>query len=109
MPPESVPGELRSGEKQRPRSPLSARFTAGAPDVASGGSIGWKLQVIVFAIAFAAVLSRRPDALFNPQFFGEDGSIWFPDAYSFGWLLPLFHSQNGYFQTLPRLVASLAL
>jgi hypothetical protein len=71
--------------------------------------IGWKLELFVFFIAAAAVVSRRPDALLNPQFFGEDGPVWYGQAYTFGWLDSLFHSQNGYFQTLPRLAASLAL
>ncbi len=55
------------------------------------------------------VVSRRPDALFNPQFFGEDGPVWYGQAYAFGWFTALLHSQNGYFQSLPRLAASLAL
>ncbi len=71
--------------------------------------VGWRLQLLVFFIAAAAVVSRRPDALFNPQFFAEDGSVWYANAYTIGWLTSLFHSQNGYFQTLPRLAASLAL
>ena len=71
--------------------------------------IGWRMQLFVFAIAFAAVVSRRPDALFNPQFFAEDGALWYHDAYMFGWLAPLFQPYVGYFATLPRLVASPAL
>lgn len=71
--------------------------------------IGWRLQLLLFAIAAAAVVSRRPDALFNPQFYGEDGTIWYREAYLFGWFTSLLHSQNGYFQTLPRLAAGLAL
>jgi hypothetical protein len=67
------------------------------------------MQLFVFAIAFAAVVSRRPDALFNPQFFAEDGSIWYHDAYIFGWFAPLFQTYVGYFTTVPRLAASLAL
>ena len=67
------------------------------------------MQLFVFLIAFAAVLSRRPDAVSYPQFFGEDGSVWFTDAYLLGWLQSLLHPQSGYFQTLPRLVTSLAL
>lgn len=71
--------------------------------------IGWKLQLFVFFAAAAVIVSRRPDALFNPQFFAEDGTFWYPAAYMSGWLSPLFHSKNGYFQTLPRLVADLAV
>src|SRR3954447_3150542 len=62
-----------------------------------------------FLIAALAVISRRPDALFNPQFFAEDGNIWFADAYNYGWLQALAMTHTGYFQTLPRLGAALAL
>ncbi len=60
-------------------------------------------------LAVLAVISRRPDALFNPQFFAEDGNIWFADAYNYGWLRALAMTHTGYFQTLPRLGAALAL
>src|SRR6476659_827700 len=63
------------------------------------------LSALVFAFA---VLSRRPDALLNPQFFAEDGNVWFAEAYNFGWLKALFITHTGYFQTLPRLGAALA-
>lgn len=75
--------------------------------LASGG-IDWHLQILIFLVTVMAVVSRRPDALFNPQFFGEDGPIWYRDAYVSGWFSALFHPQNGYFQTLPRLAAALA-
>jgi hypothetical protein len=71
--------------------------------------IGPALQLLVFFIAAALVVSHRPDALFNPQFFAEDGTIWYPEAYMSGWFAALFHSRNGYFQTLPRLASAIAL
>jgi hypothetical protein len=71
--------------------------------------IGLKLQVLLFFVCAALIVTRRPDALSNPQFFGEDGSIWFPEAYMYGWFSALLHSKNGYFQTLPRLAAGIAL
>lgn len=76
---------------------------------AENTGIGPALQLLAFFVCAALVVSHRPDALFNPQFFAEDGSIWFPEAYMTGWLSALFHSRNGYFQTLPRLAASIAL
>lgn len=63
----------------------------------------------IFLAACAILVSRRPDAVFHAQFFAEDGHIWFADAYNFGWLPALLRTQDGYFQTLPRLAASLAL
>ncbi len=71
--------------------------------------IGPKLQLLAFFLSAAIVISHRPDAITNPQFFGEDGTIWYPEAYMSGWFAALFHSRNGYFQTVPRLAASAAL
>jgi type IV secretory pathway VirB2 component (pilin) len=69
----------------------------------------WPWQLIVCIVCALAVFSRRPDAFLNPQFFAEDGNIWFADAYNFGWLQALLITHTGYFQTLPRLAASLGL
>src|ERR1035437_10257778 len=65
-------------------------------------------HVLVFLFAFVAFISRRPDAIFHPQFWAEDGRVWFADAYNLGWWTALFRAQDGYFQTLPRLGAALA-
>ena len=94
-----------------PSAPLGADFSAfNQPSTLNlSAGLTWKLQIFIFLIAAAAIVSRRPDAILNPQFFGEDGPVWFGQAYSFGWFSSLLHSQNGYFQTLPRLAAAIAL
>ena len=66
-------------------------------------------QGAVFLVAFAVTVSRRPDAIFHAQFYAEDGHFWFAEAYNLGWWSALFHTFGGYFQPLPRLVASFAL
>lgn len=66
-------------------------------------------HIAAFLVACAILISRRPEAIFHPQFFAEDGHVWYADAYNFGWWTPLFRTQDGYFQTLPRLAAALAL
>lgn len=71
--------------------------------------LGPQWQLLVFFVSAALIVSRRPDALFNPQFFAEDGSVWFREAFMFGWFTSLLHSRNGYFQTIPRLVSAVAL
>ncbi len=71
--------------------------------------LSWRAQLLVFCLAFLAVASRRPDALFKPQFFGEDGPVWFANAYNWGWWHALSLPQTGFYQTLPRLAAALAL
>lgn len=106
--PFSKPG---SGTAVPPSAPLGADFsTFNQPSTLNlSAGLTWKLQIFIFLIAAAAIVSRRPDAILNPQFFGEDGPVWFGQAYSFGWFSSLLHSQNGYFQTLPRLAAAIAL
>lgn len=54
-------------------------------------------------------MSRRPDALFNPQFYAEDGAVWFADAWNLGFLHSLTLPAGGYLNTLPRLVGGLAI
>lgn len=66
-------------------------------------------HIAAFFIACGVIISRRPDALFHPQFWAEDGIVWFANAYNMGWWHPLFRTEVGYFQTLPRLGAALAL
>lgn len=68
----------------------------------------WQLG-LVFVASCAIIVSRRPDALFHAQFWAEDGVVWFSQAYNDGWWRPLFQSEVGYFQTLPRLAAAIAL
>jgi hypothetical protein len=73
---------------------------------------GWRrvvFYVAIYLFACAVVIARRPDAILHAQFFAEDGHVWFADAYNFGWWPALFRPQVGYFQTLPRLGAALAL
>lgn len=72
-------------------------------------SLTWRWQLSAFLAAIVMVISRRPDAVFGAQFFAEDASYWFGDAYNLGWLHAVVLPHNGYFQTLPRLAASLAL
>ena len=67
------------------------------------------LHGLAFLLACCILITRRPDAVFHAQFFAEDGHVWFADAYNLGWWNTLFHAQDGYFQTLPRLGAALAL
>lgn len=60
--------------------------------------------LIVFFLAITLLVFRRPDIISNAQFWAEDGRIWYPDAYSSGFWSSLLQPQNGYFQTISRLV-----
>lgn len=66
------------------------------------------LPIIGFLLAAGLIVSRRPDAVSNAQFFAEDGKIFFADVYNRGLLATLAVPQSGYFQELPTLAAGLA-
>jgi hypothetical protein len=73
---------------------------------------GWRgvaIPISVFLLACGVLIARRPDAVLHAQFFAEDGACWFSNAYNLGWSHALFLTYGGYLQTLPRLVASIAL
>ena len=50
-----------------------------------------------------------PGTLLHPQFFAEDGWVWYQQAYNLHWFRSLGITQAGYLQTLPRLVAGVTL
>lgn len=66
----------------------------------------WLVALVLIGLA---LYSRRPDALRYPQFFAEAGRVFYQQAYNWGWLQALAHTDTGYFGTLPRLVAALSL
>lgn len=57
----------------------------------------------VALLACALVISRRWDAFSNAQFYAEDGSKWFSNAYNDGPIGALDLTYNGYFQVVSRL------
>jgi len=64
--------------------------------------------VCLFGLSFGVVLfARCPAMILHPEFWAEDGVIWYADAYTSGWH-SLFFPQNGYLQTISRLVALVA-
>ncbi len=69
---------------------------------------GWWLQATVFLVSVLLVISRRPDAVTNPQFWAEDGTLWYAQAHNLGGWKILFQPVAGYFCTVPRLAAALA-
>ena len=72
-----------------------------------GISVAW--QMAMFLAALTAIFTRMPGALLHPQFFAEDGWVWYEQAYNLHWLRSLGIAQAGYMQTLPRLVAGVTL
>jgi hypothetical protein len=76
-------------------------------EATEGVSFGW--QVAAFLASLLAVFSRLPGAFLHPQFFAEDGWVWYQQAYNLHWLRSLSIPQAGYIQMLPRLVAGVTL
>jgi len=54
------------------------------------------------------MVARRPDALFHAQFWAEDGTLWYRDAYQIG-ISAFLHPALGYLQTVSRLTAFIAV
>ena len=66
------------------------------------------VSLLLSLVLVAAVLhARKPDAFENPQFWAEDGTVFFQQSYDLG-LEAFFESYAGYFHTVPRMVAGLA-
>jgi hypothetical protein len=62
-----------------------------------------------FLITLTLVVSRRPDGITNPQFWAEDGTLWYTQAYTRGPLAALALPAGGYLQSFSRLTAALSL
>lgn len=59
------------------------------------------------ALAAGVLVARRPDAVLYPQFWAEDGTVYFADAYNRG-ADSLLSPGAGYLVLIPRLTALLA-
>lgn len=73
---------------------------------------GWRsvaFHSTVFLLSCAIVIARRPDAVLHAQFYAEDGSIWFADAYNYGWWRVLFSPYEGYLHVVPRAAGAIAV
>lgn len=68
----------------------------------------WLGFAVVALVAAGVVISRRPDAFTNPQFYAEDGTVWYSQAYDAGPWQALTIGYQGHYLTQPRLVALLA-
>jgi hypothetical protein len=90
-------------EDLQPRTPFQKHTCNGSrPNIAP-----WQYAAIFF-FACCVVIARRPDAILHAQFFAEDGTVWFADAYNNGWWRAFFIAHAGYYHTFPRLGAAFA-
>jgi hypothetical protein len=66
------------------------------------------LAFFFFVGFFLIVVSRRPDAILVPQFWAEDGYLFYAQAHHLGWKSLLIY-EVGYLQSLAKLTALLSL
>lgn len=64
---------------------------------------------LVFALALIVIVLRDISLFRNPQFYAEDGAVWYAQAYNGGWWHSLLNPDGGYLNTLQRLAAGAAL
>lgn len=64
---------------------------------------------VIFLVTFSIFLARRPDIISNAQFWAEDGSKWYADAYNFGALHALLIPHTAYLQTFSRTIFGIGL
>lgn len=66
--------------------------------------------LLVSLLFFAITVSRRPDAITNPQFYAEDGVLWYSESYNSKNTWEIFlDPKQGYLQTVSRLGAQVGL
>ncbi|MFH0929742.1 MAG: hypothetical protein V1814_00635 [Candidatus Moraniibacteriota bacterium] len=68
----------------------------------------WLFFILLFIFSAAIVVTKRPDVITNPQFYAEDGTFWFSEAYNNGSLHALLVPKQGYFQTISRIGAAVS-
>jgi hypothetical protein len=80
-------------------NPSPSRPAIGIP--ASGPRLFWG----TLFVAAVLLVFRRPDLFLNPQFWAEDGVIFFKQMHAEGWR-SFFIPYQGYYHLLPRLIAA---
>ncbi len=61
-------------------------------------------KAAVLLLAALVIFLRKPEALLNPQFWAEDGTVFFLDQYIQGWTA-LAKAYSGYLHLVPRIIA----
>ncbi|MDR9889825.1 glucosyl transferase [Pseudenterobacter timonensis] len=67
------------------------------------------MMTAIFIASFCAIVLRRPDIIFNAQPWAEDGVVWMQFIHNEGFFSTIFAPQNGYYQTISKLVFGFAL
>jgi len=67
------------------------------------------IHLLLGALLAALLLLRRPGSLLHPQFWAEDGTLFFQEAFNQGFWPTILQPAAGYLHSFPRLVAGLSL
>ena len=81
---------------------------AQGPRIGRVVRLEWPILIAASVVAFLAMVSRNPDAVFNAQFYIEDGIYWYARAHDAGPLHALITPHRGYFVVVQALGGSLA-
>lgn len=93
---------------ERPR-PLFGRLRATVESIGLREGLSPAWLALSFLLALFLTFLRGPSLFTHPQFWAEDGSVWYAQAYNLGWIHSLGIPDGGYLNTLQRLAAGLAL
>src|SRR5512134_1888460 len=66
------------------------------------------VQLLLAAGLTLLLFLRKPESLLHPQFWAEDGQLFFQQAWNQGFLASLLEPMSGYLHTFPRLVAGIS-
>ena len=98
----SRPAPPRPAARQRRYRHARARRVPAGP----GALV---LMPVTVVLGCLVVYARDPSLVLRPSFWAEDGTVWFHDAYTSGWLRPLAQPHAGYLQVFPRAIADIGL
>ena len=70
---------------------------------------GRSTYLLLGALCAALLLLRSPGSLLRPQFWAEDGTLFFQQAFNEGFLATVARPFSGYLHLFPRLVAGISL
>jgi len=66
-------------------------------------------HLLLGTLLAALLLFRSPGSLLHPQFWAEDGTVFFQDAFNLGLWSTILQPASGYLHSFPRLVAGFSL
>jgi hypothetical protein len=73
------------------------------------GTTPGSTRFLLGTLLAALLLLRSPGSLLHPQFWAEDGALFFQEAFNHGFLKTILQPSSGYLHSFPRLVAGFSL